>query len=81
MGIKYTFKRPYGPQTNDKAERFIQTCLREWTYGCIWENSQERTAWFPAFLSYYIARKPHSAFGRKPPASRRGLNNLLQINS
>lgn len=81
LGIKHTFTKPYRPQTNGKAERFIQTCLREWAYGRIWANSAERTAWLPSFLSYYNARRPHSALGYKPPASRLGGNNLLQLNS
>ncbi len=81
LGIKHTYTRPYRPQTNGKAERFIQTCLREWAYGRIWATSQERTAWLPAFLSYYNARRPHSALGYKPPASRLAGNNLLQLNT
>jgi len=81
LGIKHTFTRHYRPQTNGKAERFIQTCLREWAYGRIWANSAERTAWLPAFLAYYNARRPHSALGYQPPASRLGGNNLLQLNT
>lgn len=81
LGIKHTFTRPYRPQTNGKAERFIQTCLREWAYGRVWANSAERTGWLPAFLTYYNARRPHSALGYQPPASRLYGNNLLQLNS
>ena len=81
LGIKHTFTQPYRPQTNGKAERFIQTCLREWAYGRTWANSAERTAWLPSFLAYYNARRPHSALGYKPPASRLGGNNLLQLNT
>ena len=81
LGIKHSFTRPYRPQTNGKAERFIQTCLREWAYGRVWANSCERTAWLPAFLSYYNCRRPHSAIGYRPPASRLGGNNLLQLDN
>ena len=81
LGIKHSFTRPYRPQTNGKAERFIQTCLREWAYARSYANSAERTAWLPAFLAYYNTRRPHSALGYRPPASRLGGNNLLQLNS
>jgi transposase InsO family protein len=81
LGIKHSFTRPYRPQTNGKAERFIQTCLREWAYARTYANSAQRTAWLPAFLTYYNSRRPHSALGYKPPASRLGGNNLLQLNS
>ncbi len=81
LGIKHTFTRHYRPQTNGKAERFIQTFLREWAYGRIWAHSIERTAWLPAFLAYYNTRRPHSALGYQPPASRIAGNNLLQLNT
>lgn len=81
LGIKHSFTKPYRPQTNGKAERFIQTCLREWAYGRVWAHSHERTAWLPAFLNYYNARRPHSALAYKPPASRLSGYNLLQLDS
>ena len=81
LGIRHTYTRPYTPQTNGKAERFIQTCLREWAYGRLWQNSSERTAWLAAFLDYYNNRRAHSALGYRPPVSRLGGNNLLTINS
>lgn len=81
LGIKHSFTRPYRPQTNGKAERFIQTCLREWAYARTYANSADRTSWLPAFLAYYNSRRPHAALGYKPPASRLGGNNLLQLNT
>jgi transposase InsO family protein len=81
LGIKHTYTRPYSPQTNGKAERFIQTCLREWAYGRLWANSLERTQWLPAFLDYYNTRRAHSALGYRPPVSRLGGNNLLTTNN
>ena len=80
LGIGHTFTRPYRPQTNGKAQRFIQTCLREWAYGRVWASSLKRTDWLPAFLACHNTRRPHSALDHKPPASRLAGNNLLQLN-
>ena len=81
LGIKHSFTRPSRPQTNGKAEHFIQTCLRKWAYARSYANSAERTSWLPAFLACYNSRRPHSALGYKSPVSRLGRNNLLQLNS
>jgi transposase InsO family protein len=81
LGIKHVFTRPYRPQTNGKAERFIQTCLREWAYARSYANSAERSAWLSAFLAYYNTRRPHSALNHQPPASRISGNNLLQLDN
>ena len=71
----------YTPQTNGKAKRFIQTCLREGAYGRLWNNSRERTSRLPVFLDYYNYRRAHSALGDRPPASRLDGNILLTINN
>ena len=81
LGIKHGFTRPYRPQTNGKAERFIQTCLREWAYARSYANSAERTVWLPTFMAYYNTRRPHSALNYRPPASRISGYNLLQLDS
>jgi transposase InsO family protein len=62
--------RPYRPRTNGKAERFIQTLLREWAYAVRYETSQHRNIALTPWIEYYNHRRPHSALGHKPPASR-----------
>jgi transposase InsO family protein len=81
MGIKHSFTRPYTPRTNGKAERFIQTILREWAYVRSYRNSAHRTKALQPWLSYYNLRRTHSALGHRPPISRIGMNNLLQLNT
>lgn len=68
-GIRHLRTRPYRPRTNGKAERFIQTMLREWAYAATYQTSKHRTDALPAWLSYYNNKRPHSALGHKPPAS------------
>jgi transposase InsO family protein len=68
--IRHLRTRPYRPRTNGKAERFIQTMLREWAYAATYQSSQHRADALPAWLSYYNNKRPHSALGHKTPASR-----------
>ena len=74
-GIKHSRTRPYRPRTNGKAERLIQTALREWAYGPTWQSSDERNQALGAWLHFYNHRRPHSALNGQPPVSR--LNNLV----
>lgn len=66
-GIRHLRTRPYSPQTNGKAERFIQTCLRGWAYKRPYRTSAARSAAFPAFLDFYNTARDHSALGQVPP--------------
>ena len=74
-GLKHSRTRPYRPRTNGKAERLIQTALREWAYGPTWQNSDQRNQALKAWLHYYNHYRPHSALGGQPPVTR--LNNLI----
>lgn len=69
-GIRHKRTRPYTPRTNGKAERFIQTSLREWIYATAFETSASRTAAMPAWLCGYNTTRPHAALGGRPPISR-----------
>ncbi|TML66110.1 MAG: IS481 family transposase [Actinobacteria bacterium] len=73
LGIHHLRSRPYRPQTNGKAERFIRTLLNGWAYGAIYRSSNERTAALDGWLWYYNHRRRHSALGHQPPISRTNL--------
>lgn len=75
FGLKHSRTRPYRPRTNGKAERLIQTALREWAYGPTWQSSDERNQALGAWLHFYNHHRPHSALNGQPPISR--LNNLV----
>jgi transposase InsO family protein len=83
LGLKHIFTKPYTPKTNGKAERFIQTSLREWAYARAYNTSDERTAELPRWLHRYNWHRPHGSIGSKPPVSRLGLtgNNLLRLHT
>jgi len=75
LGVRHLRTRPYRPQTNGKAERFIQTLQRRWAYGAIYATSVERTAALDGWLYTYNHHRRHQSLGRQTPATR--LNNLL----
>lgn len=70
LGLRHLRTRPYTPRTNGKAERFIQTALREWAYAKPYRSSRARAGALGAFLTCYNTTRPHTAHGRKPPISR-----------
>jgi len=74
LGIRHLRTRPYRPQTNGKAERFIQTMLREWAYGRLYGSSAERRLQLTGWLDRYNYRRKHGSLGHRPPVAR--LNEL-----
>ena len=70
LGVQPRRTRPYRPETNGKAERFIQTLLREWAYARPYRTSNQRTKHLAPWLSYYNRQRPHSALRGLPPQSR-----------
>jgi transposase InsO family protein len=81
LGIKHIRTKPYTPKTNGKAERFIQTSLREWAYAQAYENSRQRKQQLPTWLHRYNWHRPHAGIDDKTPISRLGLteNNVLRF--
>ena len=83
LGIKHRRTRPYTPRTNGKAERLIQTALREWAYGYRYNTSAERACQLPIWLHHYNWHRRHGSLNRQPPITRLGLSedNLMRLHS
>ena len=82
LKIKHIRTRPYRPQTNGKAERFIRTMLREWAYAAVFGSSAERACALSGWLERYNYRRRHGALGHRPPIARlreRTANNVPGI--
>jgi transposase InsO family protein len=81
LGLKHVTTRPYTPKTNGKAERFIQTALREWAYAIAYPTSDHRAAELPVWLHRYNWHRPHGSLKSKTPISRLVLteDNLLRL--
>ena len=83
LGLRHIRTRPYTPRTNGKAERFIQTALREWAYARAYDTSRQRAAELPYWIHRYNWHRPHASIGSLPPISTLGLpgNNLLRLHT
>ena len=83
LKLKHVRTKPYTPKTNGKAERFIQTALREWAYGRAYETSDQRAAELPKWTHMYNWHRPNGGIKNMTPIKRLGLdrNNLLRLHS
>jgi transposase InsO family protein len=83
LGIAQRFTRPYRPQTNGKAERFIQSALREWAYAFTYQHSRQRAAALDSWIHHYNWHRPHQGIGGLAPMARLAAsrNNLLTLHS
>ena len=81
LKLKHIRTKPYTPKTNGKAERFIQTALREWAYAKAYETSDQRKSHLPEWTHMYNWHRPHGSLNSKPPISRLGqtMDNLLRF--
>jgi transposase InsO family protein len=83
LGIRHKFTRAYRPQTNGKAERFIQSALREWAYGIAYRNSHDRARMLDRWIHHYNWHRPHQGINGIAPINRlrSSNNNLLTLHS
>jgi transposase InsO family protein len=80
LELQHIRTRIYTPRTNGKAERFIQTAIREWAYAHLYQNSADRLAHLAPWIHSYNWHRPHTSLNHSPPITRSGLevNNLLR---
>lgn len=82
LGLRHIFTKPYTPRTNGKAERFIQTALREWAYARSYESSDQRATYLAPWLHEYNWHRPHASLSYLPPISRiASVNNVVGLHS
>ncbi|WP_297527482.1 IS481 family transposase [Thiohalobacter sp.] len=82
LGLLHRRTRPYTPRTNGKAERFIQTALREWAYARAYDTSEQRASHLPRWLHQYNWHRPHASLDYHPPISRLpAVNNLVGLHT
>jgi transposase InsO family protein len=81
LGVRHIRTRPYTPRTNGKAERMIQTLLREWAYRFAYTSSDERSRSLRPYLHFYNHHRAHSALSYNPPISRLVVNNVLRLDN
>lgn len=81
LNIRHLRTRPYTPRTNGKAERLVQTSLREWAYARSYASSEHRASAFQPWLHHYNWHRPHASLGYNPPISRIPLNNVLALHN
>lgn len=83
LGIRHRFTKPYSPRTNGKAERFIQTALREWAYAFTYRDADERASHLPRWLHDYNWHRRHASLNQQLPISVLELpgDNLVRLHS
>ena len=81
LKLRHIRTRPYTPQTNGKAERFIQSALREWAYARAYDHSNERAEYLPGWLHRYNWHRPHASLKYQPPIHSLNipLNNVVGL--
>ena len=81
LRLRHLRTRPYRPRTNGKAERLVQTSLREWAYARSYANSEQRAHALQGWLHHYNWNRPHASLGYRPPITRIPLNNVVGLHT